>query len=53
MKFESRFYVLATRPPVPNLAIAAGMIGYRLGLLGDFDMHELEGVDPVSPLCDF
>merc|ERR1719321_1997418 len=43
------FYVLATRPPLPSLAIAAGMIGYRLGLLGDFDMFELEGVDPVYP----
>ena len=45
--------MLATRPPLPSLAIAAGVIGYRLGLLGDFDMFELEGVDPVSRSARF
>ena len=40
------YYVLGTRGG-PSLPYAAFLPTFRLGVTGDYDMHELGGVDPV------
>jgi hypothetical protein len=44
--FTHAYYVLGTREG-PSLPYAAFLPTFRLGVTGDYDMHELSGVDPV------
>ena len=44
--FTHAYYVLGTRDG-PNLSYASFLPTFRLGVTGDYDMHELSGVDPV------
>ena len=49
--FTHAYYVLGTREG-PSLPYAAFLPTFRLGVTGDYDMHELSGVDPVLVLVE-
>ena len=51
--FFHAYFVLGTADPEPSLGYSSLLATFRLGVLGDFDMSELEGTDEGGELYTY